>query len=386
MKQDFSDEMVLPDVGRWIKISYKNSDFEIKAEILSHEECEGSQWDSCSGFQNTVDKYAEIRYDDGTLDNMDEAAFNRSDWSYINAPDKAELKAAENKSFNRSMGGLKCASCGCDSKKLSGCSACRTVFYCDLTCQRADWGAHKNDCKREKVVLRPNRRYPLSAPSAQLAASQAKAQEEYSRLLQAALAGNFTVRHTGSMFFLPEQSGGTTVENPKAGVDLDCLESYKLIVNNKEFNFKWRGLCSEEHSIPAGKPTACDTFLYMEMVEENVMGDMEEVKQGGLHYMASMEDKAGTETFWYMLINFNTFGTVAPFHAPCHCNSSNKEGQMPPKKRKLRSRWDKMFLRAKANPHDVQCMFADTQVGCHNFDKCPFKHDVEVTKSKKTQA
>ena len=37
MKQDFSDEMVLPDVGRWIKISYKNSDFEIKAEILSHE-------------------------------------------------------------------------------------------------------------------------------------------------------------------------------------------------------------------------------------------------------------------------------------------------------------------------------------------------------------
>ena len=40
----------------------------------------------------------------------------------------------------------------------------------------------------------------------------------------------------------------------------------------------------------------------MEMVAENEMGDMEEVKKGGLHYMASMEDKAGTETFWYMLV------------------------------------------------------------------------------------
>ena len=90
-------------------------------------------------------------------------------------------------------------------------------------------------------------------------------------------------------------------------------------------------------------------------------------------------------TFCYMLINFNTFGTVAPFHAPCHCNPSNNEGQMPPKFRKLRSRWDKMFLRAKADPHDVQCMFADTPAGCHNFDNCPFKHDVEVTESKEAQ-
>ena len=153
---------------------------------------------------------------------MDEASFTKCKWSYIDSPDREELRAAEDKSLNRLMGGLKC-----DSKKLSGC---RTVFYCDVTCQRADWGAHKNDCKMEKVVLRPNPRSPLSA---QLAAAQAEAQEEHSRLLQAVLAGNFT----GSMFFLPEQSGGTTVENAKAGVDLNWRKIMHPRYFQKDFPF-----------------------------------------------------------------------------------------------------------------------------------------------------
>ena len=175
--------MPLLDIGRWVRISYKSRNFETKAEILSHGEIEGSQWDCFSGFQNTVDRCAEVRYEDGTLDSMDEASFTTCEWSYIDAPDREELRAAEDKSFNRSMGGLKCGSCGCDTKKLSGCSGCHKVFYCDVTCQRADWGEHKTDCKREKVVLRPNKRYPLSDPSPQLAAAQAEAQEEHSKLL-----------------------------------------------------------------------------------------------------------------------------------------------------------------------------------------------------------
>ena len=351
--------MVLPDVGRWIKISYENGDFEIKAEILSHGEGDGIQWDG---------KYAEMRYDNGAPDIMDEVEFNRSDWSYIDAPAEAALKAAEDKSFNMGMGDLSCGSSGCDTKKLMKCSQCRNVYYCDANCQRTDWRAHRKDCKREKVVLRPNKRYPLSDPSPELAALQVEVQEENRELLQAGLAGRFTV-----------DDGETTILNPKPGVDLKCMKRYEIFICGKEFEFEWRGLCPVGHSIPVGIPTACDMYVYMEMLQEDV-------KQGGLHYMvASMEDGCAA-TFCYMLINFNTFGTVAPFHAPCHCNPSNKEGQMPPYQRKLRSRWDKMFIRAKANPHDVQCMFADTQVGCHNFDKCPFKHDVEVTKSKKTQA
>ena len=389
---NFSDKMPLPKVGRWIKISYERSNLELKAEILSHCEIEGSQWDLWSGFRNTVEKCAEIRYfsiilffycaeiryDDGTVDSMDEASFARCNWRYIEAPKQEELRAAEDKSFNRAMGGLSCNSCGCDTKKMMQCAGCHKVFYCDANCQKADWRAHKSACKREKVVLRANPRYPLPSSCAQLASVQARAQVENNKLLRDALAGRFTVRHTGSMWFLPEQDGGAIVENPKSGVDLLCLERYKLIIRNKEFNFKWRGTCTPSHSIPEGIPTACDTFLYMEMMDEKV-------KQGGLHYMASMEDVAGTETFWYMLINFNTFGTVAPFHAPCHCNPSNKDGQMPPKKGRLRRRWDKMFKRAKANPHDVQCMFADTEIGCQNFSNCPFKHDVEVTTIRNNQ-
>ena len=349
----------------------KKSDIEIKAEVLSHGECEGSYWDLISGFQNTVDKFAEIRCDDGILDNMDETDFNRTDWSYIDTPDKAELKDDEKKSFNVVISGWKCFSCGRKLKKRMGCSWCHKVFYCGAKCQKEHWAAHRQDC-RSKVVMRPNKRYPLSDPSSQFAATQAGIQEENSKLLQAALAGRFTV---GEWM----DDGETTVENPKAGVDLECLERYELFICGKEFTFKWRGLCPEGHSIPEGIPTACDMFFYMEVMEEKM-------KQGGLHYMASAEVlDSGHETFWYMLINFNTFGTVAPFHAPCRCNPSNKEGQMPPKLRELRSRWDEMFIRAKADPHDVQCMFADTQVGCHNFGKCPFKHDVEVTKRKKTQ-
>ena len=59
---NFSDKMPLPEVGRWIKISYERSNLELKAEILSHDQIEGSQWDLWSGFQNTVEKCAEIRY------------------------------------------------------------------------------------------------------------------------------------------------------------------------------------------------------------------------------------------------------------------------------------------------------------------------------------
>ena len=40
----------------------------------------------------------------------------------------------------------------------------------------------------------------------------------------------------------------------------------------------------------------------------------------------------------------------------------------------------------KGQPPWCAVLFADNQAGCHNFDNCPFKHDVEVTKSKKTQA
>merc|ERR1712107_318913 len=109
--------MPLPEVGRWIKISYERSNLELKAEILSYDEIEGSQWDLWSGSKNTVEKCAkiryfsialffyraEIRYDDGTVDSMDKASFARCR-RYIEAPNQEEQRAAKDKSFNRAMG------------------------------------------------------------------------------------------------------------------------------------------------------------------------------------------------------------------------------------------------------------------------------------------
>ena len=46
-----------------------------------------------------------------------------------------------------------CGSCGkpaAPGKKLLGCAGCHSVWYCDATCQKADWraGGHKARCKK----------------------------------------------------------------------------------------------------------------------------------------------------------------------------------------------------------------------------------------------
>ena len=96
-----------------------------------------------------------------------------------------------------------------------------------------------------------------------------------------------------------------------------------------------------------------------------------------IHHLVGEEMDPGN--FWGMALNYNTFGTVAPFHTSCHC----KFPKMPPKYKEMKKKWDKMFSRAKACSTDVQCMFADTKVGCHSFGmegeaNCKFKHDIAV--------
>ena len=87
--------MPLPDIGRWVRVSYKSSKLETKAEILSHREISRGDF---SGFQNKMARCAEIRFEDGTLDSMEEAIFTTCEWSYIDAPSREELRAAEDKS------------------------------------------------------------------------------------------------------------------------------------------------------------------------------------------------------------------------------------------------------------------------------------------------
>ncbi len=42
-----------------------------------------------------------------------------------------------------------CGTCGCspeNGKKLLRCARCCAAYYCDATCQRADWAEHKTEC------------------------------------------------------------------------------------------------------------------------------------------------------------------------------------------------------------------------------------------------
>ena len=174
-----------------------------------------------------------------------------------------------------------------------------------------------------------------------------------------------------------------TEEEAIAGgeVIVDCYknlvpeERYNVKVRsnlkNKGLSMRWLGVEDSDHSIPKGKLTSCSFLRCVEGFEKEL--------KGGLHFIASDENAA---LFWVMMINFNTYGTIALHHSPCQCNDSD---QMPPQWRKLRRRLDKMLARAKADRTDVQCMFADTKDGCHNFPNCPFKHQKEVTKRRRTE-
>merc|ERR1719452_436692 len=63
---------------------------------------------------------------------------------------------------------------------------------------------------------------------------------------------------------------------------------------------------------------------------------------------------------------------------------------MPLKYKKMQKQWDKIFSRAREDIKDVQCMFADTEVGCHSFGLpgplgCKFKHDILVEKEEEPE-
>ena len=48
--------------------------------------------------------------------------------------------------FSHSFTMETCSNPGCDQPGTKQCSACKTTFYCDPTCQTADWPNHKEEC------------------------------------------------------------------------------------------------------------------------------------------------------------------------------------------------------------------------------------------------
>ena len=63
------------------------------------------------------------------------------------------LEAVENSQVPevvQSSACLTCATCGARSKSCMKCSRCKTVYYCDASCQRRHWAQHKRYCVPKK--------------------------------------------------------------------------------------------------------------------------------------------------------------------------------------------------------------------------------------------
>ena len=122
--------------------------------------------------------------------------------------------------------------------------------------------------------------------------------------------------------------------------------------------------------LAAGQGVGLHDFVYSDTDKEDLVGNTYNCFGG----------------FWMMVLNYNTFGIVAPLNQGCGCNFQ----KMPTKWLRLRRDIDKMFSRAKADIRDVQCRYADEEeYGCHAFGLpgdlgCKFKHDILVEEVKKS--
>jgi hypothetical protein len=66
---------------------------------------------------------------------------------------RATGQTAEQASGKLSESMCTCAHCNTIGPSFKRCAACKTVYYCNATCQRAHWPAHKQTCcKRNKRV------------------------------------------------------------------------------------------------------------------------------------------------------------------------------------------------------------------------------------------
>lgn len=368
-----------PEVGRWITWNSVGDKVELMGEVV---------WKYKDGDEIKV----KVRCAHGgelTISRLSSLA--AGGWKYIKEPSDVELNEAIYKTragvFNSQMGGLSCATCSYRSKLLQCCQGCRKVYYCASTCQLAAWPEHRKVCRRTVAVLRPHPRYPLprikkehcEGAERSIAASQLIIQEEASRILQAALAGKDLTKSSPTWAALKEFN---------AGKQLTFEERYSI----RAICGDPQDCCLTANLLKQGPTEIQNTYngasdAFYRNFEKQLKND--ELGYCGLHYMASTSGAhpAHRQTFLTLLQNLKQHGTVAPYHSPCQCNP---QGQIPPRWRKLRKSWDRMLARARADRHDVQCMFTEARqgpefVGCHNYPKCPFKHQIEVIKRRRTE-
>ena len=355
----------LPDIGRWISIRLGDRDFKYK--VLDYEDSPSHGWSAETGFRHSIENVCVVKTIGGDNETLREGGL-LDGWKYCD-PSKEEIEIAQKERKNNILG-YKCNLCGTNRENLLKCSACKQVRYCNIECQKTDWDDHRKNCRKVKFVTKLSPRYPMKNVDQIIAKRQAIKQEKLNRILKNALTGKFKVNINGEW-----------KTNP-VSTEMDSLDRLSLCtLANKDYlyHFKQRFLEDSDHG---SSPASCSLFMMMEHIfEEDGFKN-----GGGLHYLVDFAETDEPGLFWGMALNFNTFGTVAPFDVSCYCNFP----KMPPAYRKMKKQWDKIFSRAKADIKDVQCMFTDTKEGCHSYGLpgnlgCKFKHDIRSEKEEETE-
>eukprot|EP00956_Cyclotella_meneghiniana_P021794 scaffold40235_cov49-Cyclotella_meneghiniana.AAC.1 len=57
-----------------------------------------------------------------------------------------------------------CAACGNADTDLKACGSCRSVKYCNVDCQKANWQAHKKACKKRAAELFDEKLFAMPPP------------------------------------------------------------------------------------------------------------------------------------------------------------------------------------------------------------------------------
>ena len=198
-----------------------------------------------------------------------------------------------------------CNFCKSISKGLLKCSKCKKVRYCGEECQKNDWTTHQNNCKAVKLIEKPNPRYPLANIDQMLAEGQKYNQEIMNQVLFNALNGEFEIKINDSW-----------KSNPKA-TDLEPFQKYPIryqapfpiTLNTVETSLMHPSHCSN--------PTSCDLLADLtveQMKQSNFVPSLHNLLTKDfvmLVFDTNSDQNAGQ--FSKMVLNFNTFGTVAPF-------------------------------------------------------------------------
>ena len=315
----------------------------------------------------------------------------KSSWHYVDPPSDEDLAEAMIARNNR-MSCLECNHCKSITKKLLQCSKCKKVRYCGKDCQRKDWTTHENDCKKVKLIEIVNPCYPLKNPNKTLAAEQKEFQDQINDILHMAIKGNFKIKINEEWKKNPKV---TELEHEKKYL-ISCPSPFLI----KE-NYPYTVETILDPPTHCEKPTSCTLLQLLGKMYER---DMKlNAWPNNIHSLVAcwkLIPKTGeiqaSPLFWGMVLNYKTFGTVAPFDKSCECNFT----KMPTIWRKAQKIWDKAFTRATENINDVHCCFSDLGIsdsvedkwdGCHGYGlsgelRCRFNHNILVDKGRDSDA